>query len=182
MGKLPESMIASALRAYIDCDCDTPEEAMEAAVLSALSDLEANGWKLVPINPPMEMISAGAKAAKEGEDKADGSDNWRALTSYKAMLAAAPDPTIVCNEPTDGYTQPPLPVTDPITKPVDAVKEQLAEALRQSVSEFNIIDCENITETRNIRDVLDRCQFFARRGVKAASVVLRAYEKEKNHE
>lgn len=45
------------------------------------------GWKLVPIEPTIEMEEAGAKGS--GEDSTDC-----ALGAWKAMLAAAPEPPL----------------------------------------------------------------------------------------
>jgi len=47
-------------------------------------------WKLVPEDPPHDMIDAGVKAFQQNYNCEDVHEDWR--WCYKAMIAAAPQP------------------------------------------------------------------------------------------
>ena len=51
--------------------------------------LTAQGLQIVPVEPTEEMVDAGIKSDESIENT---SPAFRNMTSYKAMLAAAPDP------------------------------------------------------------------------------------------
>lgn len=67
-----------------------------------LGEIERAGWKLVPVEPTPEMITAGKEAHWEADDAATrdnagfeqfGMRVKRAAHVYRAMLAAAPEYT-----------------------------------------------------------------------------------------
>ena len=68
------------------------------------------GWKLVPLEPTHEMLRAGRDAHYEAEKRIQDQDAWspggfakravRAAHVFQAMLAAAPQPTVVEQPPT----------------------------------------------------------------------------------
>ena len=72
-------------------------------------DMVPAGWKLVPVEPTEEMRDAGKDAHYEAETRTSDSDAWsltgfahravRASYVYRAMLAAAPQPPVVEQEP-----------------------------------------------------------------------------------
>ncbi|MDW9531923.1 hypothetical protein RWE87_13530 [Sinorhizobium meliloti] len=59
--------------------------------------------------------------------------------------------------------------------------ETLVKALKAAEEEFNRIACEDITETRNVSEALERCKSFADRGaVDTRSAIVAAARKEGN--
>jgi hypothetical protein len=71
-------------------------KAAEAETASMRSELEAlrsavpAGWRLVPVEPTLEMLQAGRDTPLAGDDAVDAPEDYKAV--YRAMLAAAPQP------------------------------------------------------------------------------------------
>lgn len=91
---MSDALIEAVAKAIADSDRTLTETTfLEPRYLryarAALSAIEANGYRVVPVEPTQEMIEAGL----EGEVVRDSSGtSWRSPTAYvySAMLSAAP--------------------------------------------------------------------------------------------
>ncbi len=150
----------------------------EQRIRSALVDVPAPapsipvGWKLVPVEPTIEMVTA---PAIDHEDSATPDASERV---YRAMLAAAPEPPVVCSGAASGDTQQPLPVTDEAQ--IDPVKAQMAEALRPFAEFVRDVDPfwddQRRISTLNLEFNKLTVGLF-----RAAAAALAAYETEARH-
>lgn len=94
------SQIATALRAYKQADMDgvmvlvSRQACDEAAALLSEKTAIPEGWKLVPVEPTIEMENGGDKADRDySNNRFHGLGHMgRVYFVYHHMLAAAPSP------------------------------------------------------------------------------------------
>lgn len=119
------------------------------ALVARIRELEARtpaipeGWKLVPIEPSDEMVEAFADASwrklQDGygdsptEHPEDG--GGPVCYGYRAMLAAAPEPPVVCNEPAFGDAQ----TTLSVIGDAQAIRNAALEEAATLAENFEII-------------------------------------------